>query len=83
METGLIKQKITERKKQYNRKKYRTGNHDYWKEVKSLANPSDRQPVSQEFANDLNTAFHQVWNGSQQPDLSRFRSIVGDPVRYR
>ena len=76
---GIIKRKIAERKKQYNRKKYSTANHDYWKEVKSLADPSNRQPVSQEFANDLNSAFHQVWNGRQQPDLNRFRSIVADP----
>ena len=76
---GLIKRKIAERKKQYNRKKYSAANHDYWKEVKSLADPSNRQPVSQQYADDLNTAFHQVWNGSQQPDLNRFRSMVADP----
>ena len=40
---GLIKRKIAERKKQYNRKKYSTAKHDYWKEVKSLEDPSNRQ----------------------------------------
>jgi hypothetical protein len=42
----LIKRKIAEDKKQYNRKKYSTANHDYWKKVKSIADQSLLTPRS-------------------------------------
>ena len=68
-----IKRLIDKRKKIYYRNKYTVGKPDYWKEVRALSKPDSTNNFDVEIAENLNTAFHNVWSGNRQPDLSRFR----------
>ncbi len=63
---------INAAKKAYFNKNYTIGNPNWWKEVNSIRAPAVPFSESDELANSLNDGFYTVWNGTKQPDISKF-----------